>query len=422
MMDVFRTHPAICHGMGKTETQLFRISVENKGKGNLWMISSLSNMIRHLGHFNLSSLTVAEREAGFGILLSDVYASGALDPRQLESDSQQITAAVRQGNWEGMRQFRNDLVEQCRKKLRGAIPEILRTFSNESSPPKLALLKEEIIRSLWEADRYLILSGLREALESPDPEDPLATNAILIASWFANDMDKAVLKMWPHPEETTPPLLALRANLLLLLREIGLPSWITLEKLKRLDPAFGPNIDRILSEISQNGIRPEREIRAQFDDETVILYQAFSERIGKAALEKQSLNVDGFKRTRTSWIKPSFTWMLHRAGYGMKEAGQSRILAIRTQREVFEQLLREKESRVVQWDPERRVDLAALPYRTIQIGIRPEALSKYLGGIVSITDMTPTAHILYQLVRTGKVGEAEAHLPIENPYPIALRE
>lgn len=302
------------------------------------------------------------------------------------------------------------------------LPNILRTFTAESSPPKLALLKESLIQLLWEVDRALILSGFREAMTSVDPDDSLATNAILIASWFGGDMAKAVRKMWPDPKDTTPSALALRSNLLLLLKEIGLPSWTTLEKLKMYDPTFGPNIDRIRSEISQKTMRPEREIRAQFDGETVTVYQAFSESLGQAAVEKQSLDVGGFKMTRTTWIKPSFTWILSRSGYGMKEAGQSRILAIRLRREVFEQLLRERENRNVQWDPERRVDLAPLPYRTIQIGVRPKAMKTYLDGIVEIIDMTPTAHAIYQLVHIGKIREAEALLPEEKPYPTVPRE
>ncbi len=34
-----------------------------------------------------------------------------------------------------------------------------------------------------------------------------------------------------------------------------------------------------------------------------------------------------------TWIKPSFLWMMYRAGWGYKDAGQSRILAIDITRE-----------------------------------------------------------------------------------------
>ena len=43
-----------------------------------------------------------------------------------------------------------------------------------------------------------------------------------------------------------------------------------------------------------------------------------------------------FKMSRMTWIKPSFLWMMYRAGWGYKDAGQRRILAIDITREGFQ--------------------------------------------------------------------------------------
>jgi hypothetical protein len=42
---------------------------------------------------------------------------------------------------------------------------------------------------------------------------------------------------------------------------------------------------------------------------------------------------------RMTWIKPSFLWMMYRSGWGKKDSGQNRILAIDITREGFEWVL-----------------------------------------------------------------------------------
>jgi hypothetical protein len=53
-----------------------------------------------------------------------------------------------------------------------------------------------------------------------------------------------------------------------------------------------------------------REIRASYDDEGIIVYQAFNAEIAKAAVETQKLNASPLYRIRMTWIKPSWCWML----------------------------------------------------------------------------------------------------------------
>src|SRR6516164_3911260 len=79
---------------------------------------------------------------------------------------------------------------------------------------------------------------------------------------------------------------------------------------------------------------PARQVRAASDAHTITVYQAYSPQIADAALAAQTF-VAPFKRSRMTWIKPSFLWMMHRSGWATKP-GQERILAIQITRDGFE--------------------------------------------------------------------------------------
>ena len=81
---------------------------------------------------------------------------------------------------------------------------------------------------------------------------------------------------------------------------------------------------------------PQRQIRAVFDADTIRVYQAYSDEIADAALARGTFVSPLFKMERMTWIKPSFLWMMYRAGWGHKDPGQGRILAIDISREGFE--------------------------------------------------------------------------------------
>jgi hypothetical protein len=74
----------------------------------------------------------------------------------------------------------------------------------------------------------------------------------------------------------------------------------------------------------------EREIRADFDRDTIVVYQAYNAAIADAAL-KAGRFVPPFSFGRMTWIKPSFLWLMHRSNWGRK-SGQERILAVRITR------------------------------------------------------------------------------------------
>ena len=193
---------------------------------------------------------------------------------------------------------------------------------------------------------------------------------------------------------------------------------------------------------------PYRQIRALYDETTVTVYQAYKSTIAEAAVSTQKLNASpDFRPGRMTWIKPSWCWMMYRAGYSFKDPGQSRILALRMRREDFLGLLgravlssdararggaggddarrRGKSADVrVQWDPERTPGLHALPYRSIQVGI-PGALSEIWAKewIVEIEDVTDRARELKRMLDqrpdvTIDVLIELGLIPVERPLPV----
>ena len=80
-----------------------------------------------------------------------------------------------------------------------------------------------------------------------------------------------------------------------------------------------------------------RHILVQFDEETIIVYQAYRPKIGKFAVERGHLGGE-FKYSRMSWIKPNFLWMMYRSEWGQAE-GQEVVLALRLKRRFFDFLL-----------------------------------------------------------------------------------
>ena len=166
--------------------------------------------------------------------------------------------------------------------------------------------------------------------------------------------------------------------------------------------------------------------------ETITVYQAYPAPIADAA-RRAGRFVAPFKRDRMTWIKPSFLWMMYRCGWGAKP-GQERILAVELTRAGFEWALahacishyetgdethadwsrRLRRSPVrVQWDPERSIQLGALPYRSLQLGLGGEAVPRYVDEwTVAIRDVTELAHRVQS-------SRDPALLPVERAYPLS---
>ena len=154
----------------------------------------------------------------------------------------------------------------------------------------------------------------------------------------------------------------------------------------------------------------EKVIRALYDNSTITVYQAYHSVIAQAAVQNQTFVSPLFKKTRMTWLKPSFLWMMYRSGWATKE-NQEHILAIKIRRSGFEWALQNSslsqfDSLIhasykdwkeklhnspirIQWDPERDILLETLPYRAIQIGLSGIGVEKYLAEwIVQIEDIT----------------------------------
>ncbi|MER6271564.1 DUF4291 domain-containing protein [Streptomyces sp900105755] len=141
-----------------------------------------------------------------------------------------------------------------------------------------------------------------------------------------------------------------------------------------------------------------------------------------------------------TWIKPSFLRMMYRCGWGAKE-GQETVLAVEISRDGFDWALRnaclssyargvhadraawqrqlKRAPARVQWDPERDLHLQPRPYRSLQLGLSGEAARRYADEwTVAIRDVTPLAHEIHALVRSGDLDSANRLLPHEAPYPV----
>ncbi|MEU7715511.1 DUF4291 domain-containing protein [Micromonospora chalcea] len=184
---------------------------------------------------------------------------------------------------------------------------------------------------------------------------------------------------------------------------------------------------------------PRHQIRAAFTADAVTVYQAYPPEIADAALRAGRF-VPPFKRERMTWIKPSFRWMMYRCGWALKP-GQERVLAVDISRAGFEWALRhaclssydprlhpDREAwrrglRVspvrVQWDPERSLRLAPLPYRSLQVGLSGEAVHRYVDEwVLGLTDVTGLARSVHGRLIDGDEVGAAALLPVERPYPL----
>lgn len=152
-----------------------------------------------------------------------------------------------------------------------------------------------------------------------------------------------------------------------------------------------------------------KEIRAVYTDETIRVYQAYNKTIAEEAVNNGTFGAH-FSIDRMTWIKPSFLWMMYRCGWAQKE-NQEHVLAIDIKRTGFDKAIdsavistysedlgitkeewqkRVKESDVrVQWDPEKDINGNNLSYRSLQLGLRGDAVKEYVHDwIVKVTDIT----------------------------------
>lgn len=169
---------------------------------------------------------------------------------------------------------------------------------------------------------------------------------------------------------------------------------------------------------------PEQQIRARYDQQCVVVYQAYSHAIADAALEAQRF-VPPFSFERMTWVKPSFLWMMERCGWATKP-NQERVLAVHLLRVHFDAALTRAVSTSVtnskapirvQWDPERDLRGKKLAWRSLQLGFGRAVAREYASDwIDAIEDVTPLVKKIDALRRLGSFEDAEAILPAERSY------
>lgn len=178
-----------------------------------------------------------------------------------------------------------------------------------------------------------------------------------------------------------------------------------------------------------------RHIMAQFDDDTIIVYQAYNPTTGRFAAENGRFG-DGFSYSRMSWIKPNFLWMMYRSGWGTKE-NQEITLALRLCRTFFDQLLSEavpsswdrdlfttekewseavsRSSLRIQWDPDHHPTGAKLERRAIQLGLRGKMLEQFgTQELVEVIDLS--SFVAEQQSVLSSSGVSELVTPRERKY------
>ncbi len=180
-----------------------------------------------------------------------------------------------------------------------------------------------------------------------------------------------------------------------------------------------------------------QHILAQYDDESIVVYQAYRPSIGHYAAAHGHFGGE-FSFSRMSWIKPSFLWMMFRSGWGSKP-DQEVTLAIRLYRTAFDNFLAQavpssydpgryaseaawkaavaaSEVRL-QWDPDHHPGGAKLERRALQLGLRGAALRTYASqAILSIEDISPFVSEQRQHVVNKQLDRL--HTPRETIYPV----
>jgi hypothetical protein len=180
-----------------------------------------------------------------------------------------------------------------------------------------------------------------------------------------------------------------------------------------------------------------RHILAHYDVESIVVYQAYNRAIAEPAARTGRFGPP-WSRSRMSWIKPGFLWMMFRAGWATKE-NQEAILALRLRRAGFDQILREavhssyvpevygtreawqaevdRSDVRLQWDPDHHPSGANEERRAIQLGLRGRALARFADEwIVGIEDVTE--FVASQRVHVQRGEYDRLVMPRETVYPV----
>mgnify|MGYP000488161217 CR=1 FL=1 len=200
----------------------------------------------------------------------------------------------------------------------------------------------------------------------------------------------------------------------------------------------------------QRALWPEsgQHILACYDEKTIVVYQAYSPAIGNAAAASGRFGA-GWSRTRMSWIKPNFFWMMYRCGWATK-VDQERVLAVRIARTGFDTILglavessylpdvhgpdrdawatSGKSADVrMQWDPDHAPDGSKQERRAIQLGLRGDTLRRFASEWTEeIVDITPFVQAQRENVSRDRLAhlvtpEERVYVPVDESLCTRLR-
>ena len=185
---------------------------------------------------------------------------------------------------------------------------------------------------------------------------------------------------------------------------------------------------------------PYRQIRAAYDRDSIVVYQAYRKEIAQPTITAGRF-VEPFSWGRMTWIKPSFLWLMARSNWGTK-SGQEHILAIRIKRDGWERalslgVLTSLESKThqhqskwrsqfdnanvhIQWDPERTINGKKLEHRSIQVGLSRDIIREFTDDwILDISDFTARTRKIRSLYLAGNLKRAKDQLPSERVYSVS---
>lgn len=152
-----------------------------------------------------------------------------------------------------------------------------------------------------------------------------------------------------------------------------------------------------------------RAILAHYDDDAIVVYQAFRPQIADEAVQLGRFG-PSFSRSRMSWIKPNFLWMMFRCGWATK-VDQERVLALWLPRVFFERVLAAAVASTfdatawrdenawkgavansdvrLQWDPDHGPSGTPQTRKAVQLGLRGAMLKEYADrAILRVEDVT----------------------------------
>lgn len=176
-----------------------------------------------------------------------------------------------------------------------------------------------------------------------------------------------------------------------------------------------------------------KQIIAAKNGNDILVYQAFNKNIADYAVANQQFGGNYYSFNRMSWIKPGFLWMMHRAGWAMKEQQQS-ILAITLPLHHFKTILStatisaydaalfashadwkielERTEVRLQWDPDHDPFGKKQERKAIQIGMKGSTLKLFCTQwITRIEDITGFVKSEYQNLQEN--GLEELNVPVE---------